>query len=144
MEHASWSVFSSNIRRSTWRHGEPALISALGGRGRLQGKQWSRHHCQYDVTSYISDFQNGAQSCTRRAVKKCRIFFGKTDLFAVVGNAEVSTIIYELYLLFFCEPKTFDSFIVRKKHFNQRENSSSKSVSRLTFEDQEDSEALLF
>ena len=88
-----------------------------GGRGRLQGKQWSRHHCQYDVTSYISDFQNGAQSCTRRAVKKCRIFFGKTDLFAVVGNAEVSTIIYELYLLFFCEPKTFDSFIVRKKHF---------------------------
>ena len=74
----------------------------------------SRHT---SVIQLCAPFQNGAQSCTRRAVKKCRIFFGKTDLFAVVGNAEVSTIIYELYLLFFCEPKTFDSFIVRKKHF---------------------------
>lgn len=64
----------------------------------------------------MTDIQNGAQSCIRRDVKKCRIFFGKSDLFAVVGNAEASTIINELYLLFFCEPKIFDSLIIRKKH----------------------------
>ena len=30
--------------------------------GRLQGKHWSNHHCQYDVTFRLNEIQNGAQS----------------------------------------------------------------------------------
>ena len=63
-----------------------------GGRGRLQGKHWSSHHCQYDVTFRLNEIQNGAQSGIRRDVRKCRIFVGKTDSFTVIGNGKVSTI----------------------------------------------------
>ena len=65
---------------------------SAGGRGRLQGKHWSSHHCQYDVTFRLNEIQNGAQGGIRRDVRKCRIFVGRTDSFTVIGNGEVSTI----------------------------------------------------
>ena len=79
------SCFPCDI--SAWK-----FMLASGGRGRLQGKHWSSHHCQYDVTFRLNEIQNGAQSGIRRDVRKCRVFVGKTDSFTVIGNGEISTI----------------------------------------------------
>ena len=55
------------------------LPAGSGGRGRLQAKRWETRHNQCDVTSYISDFQNGAHFCCSLSSHKNGNFNGLAD-----------------------------------------------------------------
>ena len=57
--------------------------------------------CQYDVTSRVSDFQNGEQSVHRRDGLKFRIYHGNTFRFLGFGDFKVPIVIENKTLVLF-------------------------------------------